>query len=141
MPPSADGGFRAVSIRWRNLERLYKEAGSTPAPLTDKLYIIEKIFDKDFRDALENGLIEAGIEKSEANRIIKENYQRQLKKVAIKRLEDIIECLRWDNYNSIPIQESPSGDGYGQDNYYIDFSDITDCEDIGDIINKLNDND
>lgn len=102
---------------------------------------MEKIFDKDFRDALEKGLIEAGIEKSEANRIIKENYQRQLKKVAIKRLEDIIECLRWDNYNSIPIQESPSGDGYGQDNYYIDFSDITDCEDIGDIINKLNDND
>ena len=82
---------------------------------------MEKIFDKDFRDALEKGLIEAGINESEANKIIKENYQRQLKEVAIKRLEDIIECLRWDNYNSIPIQESPSGDGYGQDNYYIDF--------------------
>ncbi len=98
---------------------------------------MEKIFDKDFRDALENGLIEAGIEKSEANKIIKKNYQMRLKEVVIKRLEDIIECLRWENYNSIPVAESPSGDGYGQDNFYIDFSDITDCDDIGDIISKL----
>jgi hypothetical protein len=35
------------------------------------------------------------------------------------------------------IEYSPSGDGYGCDNCYISFKDITDCEDIGDVINAL----
>jgi len=51
----------------------------------------------------------------------------------------VAKAIREDNLEVINdmIEYSPSGDGYGCDNNYISFKDITDCEDIGDVINAL----
>ena len=61
------------------------------------------------------------------------------------KLKDIIKDIESGNYQKVMIDlsESPAGDGYGKDNYYIDFSHVTNglisnyIEDIGDALEFL----
>lgn len=100
---------------------------------------MEKILDLDFKSALIDTLKEAGISNDEANDIVEKKYKAALKKAAVERLEQVTHLIIEDKYDEVAkfINESPAGDGYGCDNHYIDFKDITSCEDIGDVIYYL----
>ena len=100
---------------------------------------MEKIFDKDFRNELFRCLKESGMKDKEVNGIINKRYTEALKNAVIERLKAVIKAIKENNIEEINslTEYSPSGDGYGCDNTYISFKDITDCEDIGDVINAL----
>ena len=100
---------------------------------------MEKIFDKDLRNELFCCLKESGMKDEEVSKIIKKRYKEALKNAVIKRLNTVVKAIKEDNLEEINtiVDNSPSGDGYGCDNCYISFKDITDCEDIGDVINAL----
>lgn len=100
---------------------------------------MEKIFDKDFRNELFRCLKESGMKDKEVSGIINKRYKEALKKAVIERLNAVAKAIKEDNIEEINslTEYSPSGDGYGCDNTYISFKDITDCEDIGDVINAL----
>lgn len=100
---------------------------------------MEKIFDNDFRNELFRCLKESGMKDKEVSGIINKRYKEALKKAVVERLNSVAKAIREDNLEVINdmIEYSPSGDGYGCDNCYISFKDITDCEDIGDVINAL----
>lgn len=100
---------------------------------------MEKIFDKDFRNELFRCLKESGMKDKEASGIINKRYKEALKNAAVERLNAVIKAIKEDNLEGIIpfIGDSPSGDGYGCDNRYISFDDITDCEDIGEVIDVL----
>lgn len=100
---------------------------------------MEKIFDNDFRDELFRCLKESGMKDKEVRGIINRRYKEALKNAVIERLNTVVKAIKEDNLEEIStlIDYSPSGDGYGCDNNYISFKDVTDCEDIGDVINAL----
>jgi hypothetical protein len=100
---------------------------------------MEKIFDKDFRAELFSCLKDSGIKDDEIRRIIGKRYKEALKNAVIERLNVVVKAIKENNLEEIIpfIGDSPSGDGYGCDNRYISFEYITDCEDIGDVINAL----
>lgn len=100
---------------------------------------MEKIFDNDFRNELFRCLRESGMKDEEIRIIIRKRYKEALKNAVIERLNAVIKAIKEDNLEEITpfIDNSPSGDGYGCNNDYISFQDITDCEDIGDVINAL----
>lgn len=100
---------------------------------------MEKIFDNDFRNELFRCLKESGMKDKEVSEIINKRYKEALKKAVVGRLNSVAKAIREDNLEVINdmIEYSPSGDGYGCNNNYISFKDITDCEDIGDVINAL----
>ncbi|MFQ7266196.1 MAG: hypothetical protein ACLRPS_04890 [Paraprevotella clara] len=100
---------------------------------------MEKIFDKDFKNELFRCLKESGMKDKEANEIINKRYKEALKETVVERLNTVIKAIKEDNLEEIIpfIGDSPSGDGYGCDNRYISFEDVTDCEDIGDVIDAL----
>lgn len=100
---------------------------------------MEKIFDKDFRNELFRCLKESGMKDKEVSGIINKRYKEALKNAVIERLKAVIKAIKEDNIEEINslTEYSPSGDGYGCNNTYISFKDITDCEDIGDVINAL----
>lgn len=100
---------------------------------------MEKILDFEFRNELLQCLKESGMEDEEINNIIKTRYKSALKKAVIDRLSTIIGLIEHDKYYEICqfIDKSPSGDGYGCDNEYISFEDITGLDDIGDVIFEL----
>lgn len=99
------------------------------------------ILDISFRNELENILLDCGYKKGEAHKIVMCRYKKEVKDEALTILETVISLLKEDRYKEIlnMIAFSPSGDGYGCDNYYIDFSKLgKDIEDIGDVIQVLN---
>lgn len=98
---------------------------------------MKQIFDTKFQEGLKNYLKEAGVEKSYD--IVNKIYKKEIKNEVTNKLKFIIECLEKDNYKELEktLAFSSSGDGYGGDNYYIDFSDITDCTDIMSVIEIL----
>lgn len=100
---------------------------------------MEKILDLDFKNALIDTLKEAGILDKVAHDIVEKRYKAALKKAAIERLKQVTHLIIEDKYDEAAkfIDDSPAGDGYGSDNSYINFRDITPCEDIGDIIYHL----
>lgn len=100
---------------------------------------MEKIFDKDFRNELFRCLKESGMEDKEVSRIINKRYKEALKNAVIERLNVVVKAIKENNLEEIIpfIGDSPSGDGYGCDNRYISFEDISDCEDIGEVIDAL----
>lgn len=100
---------------------------------------MEKIFDKDFRNELFRCLKESGMEDKEVSRIINKRYKEALKNAVIERLNVVVKAIKENNLEEIIpfIGDSPSGDGYGYDNRYISFEDISDCEDIGEVIDAL----
>lgn len=100
---------------------------------------MEKIFDKDFRAELFSCLEDSGIKDDEIRRIIGKRYKEALKNAVIERLDAVMKAIKENNFEEIIpfIGDSPSGDGYGCDNRYISFEDISDCEDIGEVIDAL----
>jgi hypothetical protein len=102
---------------------------------------MEQILTKEFRETLRDSLIIAKIPSEEATNIVEKQYKKALKNAAIARLKEVIEALEKENYALIEdalIAYSPAGDGYGCNNYYIDFMEVTEnCEDIKDIIDAL----
>lgn len=101
---------------------------------------MEKILDVDFRVTLINALKEANISNTEANSIVAKKYKQALKEAVVARLKEITHLIIEDKYDEVSkfIEDSPAGDGYGCDNSYISFADVTQCEDIGEVIYKLN---
>lgn len=100
---------------------------------------MKKIFDYDFRNELFLCLRESGIKDKEIREIIRKRYKESLKDEVVERLNTVIKAIKEDNLEEIIsfIGDSPSGDDYGCDNRYISFKDVTDCEDIGDVIDAL----
>ncbi len=100
---------------------------------------MEKIFDYDFRNEIFLCLRESGIKDKEIRGIIRKRYKESLKDEVVERLNTVIKAIKEDNLEEIIpfIGDSPSGDGYGCDNRYISFKDVTNCEDIGDVIDAL----
>lgn len=49
---------------------------------------------------------------------------KYLKEHSVETLNKIIECIQNDDFESIEkmLVYSPAGDGYGEDNYYINFA-------------------
>lgn len=105
---------------------------------TNIIYM-KKIFDYDFRNELFLCLRESGIKDKEIREIIRKRYKESLKDEVVERLNTVIKAIKEDNLEEIIpfIGDSPSGDDYGCDNRYISFKDVTDCEDIGDVIDAL----
>ena len=79
------------------------------------------------------------IKDKEIREIIRKRYKESLKDEVVERLNTVIKAIKEDNLEEIIpfIGDSPSGDDYGCDNRYISFKDVTDCEDIGDVIDAL----
>lgn len=105
---------------------------------------MEKILDKEFRAALMATLVESGMSNEESMKFVDSKYKIALKRAAISRLEEVISLIKEDKYDEVSklIEDSPAGDGYGTevfgcDNSYISFKDVTDYEDIGNIIEEL----
>lgn len=100
---------------------------------------MEKIFDKDFRAELFSCLEDSGMKDDEIRRIIGKRYKEALKNAVSERLDAVMKAIKENNFEEIIpfIGDSPSGDGYGCDNRYISFEDISDCEDIGEVIDAL----
>lgn len=101
---------------------------------------MEKILNKDYRNELFKCLEEAGIESKVAKDVINKRYKEALKKAVIDRLSNIIEAIKKDDYSYINQYIASSPAGGGCDNHYIIFDDISDCEDIGDVIYALSNN-
>lgn len=70
---------------------------------------------------------------------LKEKQYEFLKEHTLNILEGIIDNLKNDKFNDIrkKMEFSPTGDGYGSDNYYINFSYNETSMDLFDIINKM----
>ena len=66
------------------------------------------------------------------------DQHEQLKKAVVEHLEHVAHLIMIEDYSNVEglLESSPSGDDYGCDNKYIDFSDIY-GEDIADVIEKL----
>lgn len=101
--------------------------------------MMEKIFDEDFRNELSKCLQDSGMSNEEVSNIINTRYRQSLKIAIIDRLTFVLESIKKDEYDKIIplIGDSPAGDGWGCNNRYISFKDITGLEDIGDIIDYL----
>lgn len=98
---------------------------------------MEKIFDREFREALIENLKEAGVEEKEADNIVITKYHNSLKRKAATLLRIYAKALEEENFDLIPTKWSPAGDCIGCDNSYIDFTETCNLEDIGDIIDEL----
>lgn len=63
----------------------------------------------------------------------------ELKAFVLSRLQSVLDLVKNEQYATVhnKLENSPAGDGYGDDNRYIDFSDSGVGEDIGDMIDKL----
>ena len=94
---------------------------------------MEKIFDNEVIEYLK----ESGVSQKE---IYKIQYDK-LKEGAIKRLTDVVSLIEDEEFIDLKrmLSESPSGDGYGCDNYFIDFINISSSSsmDIMDVLSYL----
>lgn len=79
---------------------------------------MEKIFDKDVQKYLK----ESGVSDLEIERI----KYATLRKESISILKEVSALIEEEKYNQIEnyVKYSPSGDGFGCENYYIDFGSI-----------------
>lgn len=100
---------------------------------------MEKIFDSDFRATLIDSLKEAGIDEEKASSIIKERYKAALRRAVINRLRYLAILIEKGKCEEVSkfVSYSPSGDCMGCENYYLNFSDICDRTDIGDVLMGL----
>ena len=84
-----------------------------------------KIYDNTVQEYLK----ENGVSDIEISRI----KYRELRKMTIDTLKQVLQLITNEQYELIPTQFSPAGDGMGDDNTYISFSGW----DIGMIIDEL----
>lgn len=93
--------------------------------------------EKIFEPAVEEYLLETGVTEEQIQKI---KYDK-LKDAALKRLFSYFEMLTNDKYDEIikSLADSGAGDGYGQDNKYINFGYIVgqDTMDIGELCEML----
>lgn len=84
--------------------------------------------DKIFDESVEVYLLAAGVSK---NQIAKIKFDK-LKEGVLERLKEVVKIIERDEYEKIKklITESPAGDGYGCDNYYINFGHIIGKDDM-----------
>lgn len=108
----------------------------------------KNILHKDFRRDFIELLLDAGFNDEEANKLVSSKYKEKLKKEVVKRLKEVTSLIEKEEYGKVKeyyLAFSPSEDGYGCNNNYIDFSYLfptdehggSDIEDLGDVINEL----
>ena len=108
----------------------------------------KNILHKDFRRDFIELLLDAGFNDEEANKLVSSKYKEKLKEEVVKRLKKVTSLIEKEEYDKVKecLAFSPSGDGYGCDNSYIDFSYLfpaddeygrSDIEDLGDVIKEL----
>lgn len=70
---------------------------------------------------------------------LQEEQLKELKRHAIEVLNKIAKAIEKEDFKTIKenMQFSPSGDGYGEENHFIDFSWGSPTMDIGDIVEKM----
>lgn len=110
---------------------------------------MEAILSKKFRNDMLELLIEAKVKNPET--LVNTKYKEAIKKETIKHLKHITKLIENDEYKSVfdLLTFSPAGDGYGLENYYIDFAFLDpdtdknvlsdDIQDLNDVINILKD--
>lgn len=100
---------------------------------------MKKILNKDFRKETLEYLIEAGVPETDAKELIKNKYKETLREVVVQHLIDIANTISTKQYDVVKefISFSPAGDECGCDNYFIDFSKVCGCKDIGQVMNEL----
>lgn len=83
---------------------------------------MESILSKKFRNDMLEMLTVAKVENPD--KIVNTQYKKAIKKETIQHLKDIIKLIENDKYDSVfnLLAFSPAGDGFGLDNYYIDFA-------------------
>lgn len=110
---------------------------------------MKKILSEEFQNELVENLIEAGISEYEAKSLCNKRYKEELKKGTLEILNKIINFIKEDKIKEAEgmLAFSPAGDGYGFDNYFIDFSSLFpehderfSSIDISDVLRKLKDN-
>lgn len=109
----------------------------------------KNILNKDFRRDFIELLLDAGFNDEEANKLVSSKYKEKLKIEVVKRLKEVTSLIEKEEYDKVKeyyLAFSPSGDGYGCDNNYIDFSYLFPADDeygnryindLGDVINEL----
>lgn len=108
----------------------------------------KNILHKDFRRDFIELLLDAGFNYVEANKLVSNKYKEKLKGEVVKRLKEVTSLIEKEEFGKVKecLAFSPSGDGYGRDNYYIDFSYLFPSDDeygnrcindLGDIVNEL----
>ena len=108
----------------------------------------KNILHKDFRRDFIELLLDAGFNDEEANKLVSSKYKEKLKTEVVKRLKEVTSLIEKEEYDKVKecLAFSPSGDGYGCDNNYIDFSYLFPADDeygnryindLGDVINEL----
>lgn len=106
--------------------------------------ILNKHFRRDFIEIL----LDAGFNDEEANKLVSSKYKEKLKEEVVKRLKEVTSLIEKEEYDKVKecLAFSPSGDGYGLENYYIDFSYLFPADDehgnryindLNDVINEL----
>ena len=73
-------------------------------------------------------------------KILNKDFREEaLREVVAQHLIDIANTISTKQYDVVKefISFSPAGDGYGCDNYFIDFSKVCECKDIGQVMNEL----
>ena len=109
----------------------------------------KKIFDYVFREELRLALVDGGFDEKQAQEIVSNRYKIAVKEGTIAILKKVISLIEQDKYEELRkmLRDSPSGDGYGMDNVYVDFSELDQTSyqsrldkkvyDIGDVVNIL----
>ena len=108
----------------------------------------KNILNRDFRRDFIELLLDAGFNDKEANKLVSSKYKEKLKEEVVKRLKEVTSLIEKEEYDKVKecLAFSPSGDGYGCDNHYIDFSYLFSANDgsgneyindLGDVINEL----
>lgn len=110
---------------------------------------MNKILSKEFQNELIETLIVAGIPLKEAESLCDKRYKEELKKGALEILNKMINFIKEDKIKEAEdmLKFSPAGDGYGCNNYFINFSSLFPDNnddfpgiDISDILCNLKDN-
>lgn len=84
----------------------------------------KNILNKNFRRDFIELLLDAGFNDEEANKLVSSKYKEKLKEEVVKRLKEVTSLIEKEEYDKVKecLAFSPSGDGYGFENNYIDFS-------------------
>ena len=99
------------------------------------------ILNREVEEAVRASLDEAGLKSKEIDDIVLPQKKKALKDAVIKKLKQIISHIEKDEFSVIYqfLENSPAGDDFGCENKYISFEDETGLEDIGDVLDELQD--
>lgn len=100
---------------------------------------MQRILEQDSQRLIMSVLQDAGFSDNEARNIVEQRVKSAIHNVVAERLEHICGLFKRKEYSKIVefIKFSESGGGPGVENFYVSFKDITGLEDIGEVLERL----